>query len=349
MIIKTTVIVAVIISLLFNGSIYFFNDSLYKIFSYKHILKITLFLSCALTFFLSLSVTHNIFDFSAFFNNYNEIYDMTLDYFDFSYDYPALKIYKILVVVTFALTLLKIKKEKLVQIFFILVLVFFNPFCCAYLNKINVVYYRAYDLIINPFTLIYVYYILLELIKNHYVKTTVTIVLSLLFINKINFKTPDYYHEDFIPKEGYNHLAKMQNVDFDAIREVKSIILDEGIENPKIISPNLLTQAFIPEGIYYYGRCYPTNARWSNSEKEIYGIFWPVLHFGDARQPENPDYDNMCEYIDDAKIDFIVQPKNVEYFDEEQNIWYSLTYVIDRCGQYAFYENDDLAVYYYTH
>ena len=62
-------------------------------------------------------------------------------------------------------------------------------------------------------------------------------------------------------------------------------------------------------------------------------------------QPDNPDYGHMCEYINEAEVDFIVQDKSIEYYDEKEDIYYSLTYKIDECGTYPIYENDDYALY----
>ena len=59
----------------------------------------------------------------------------------------------------------------------------------------------------------------------------------------------------------------------------------------------------------------------------------------------NPDYGHMCEYINEAEVDFIVQDKSIEYYDEKEDIYYSLTYKIDECGTYPIYENDDYALY----
>ena len=189
------------------------------------------------------------------------------------------------------------------------------------------------------------YWYVCSLIKIKNISWIISLLLISFIYNKINYETPDYWHEDFIPGDNYNYQAKMSEDDFQIIRELKDIIVSEDIEAPKIITPNILTQSMLPDGVYYYGREYQINPTWSDSELNLYGIFWPVLHYGDARQPEDPDYENMCEYIADAGIDFIVQPIGTEYYDFQKNIWYSLTYKIDECGEYAIYENDTCFLY----
>ena len=53
----------------------------------------------------------------------------------------------------------------------------------------------------------------------------------------------------------------------------------------------------------------------------------------------------MCEYLQEADIRYIVQDKEVVYYDSEKDVWYSLTYLIDRCGTYPFYDSDRYSVY----
>ena len=326
--------------------LFIMNDLLIKIIrNYK--LKLPILLICIVIMVgLSLNITHNLFDFNAFFNNGSEIYDMTLDYFDLDIGYASTKMYKLISILSLILFLILNRKDKYAKIIFVLILVFFNPFCCSFLNKVNVVYYRAYELILNPSTVTIFFSMILSNLKNNRVAYYLcfgSIILCILQYGDISH--PLYWHESFIPSDDYNKIYKMSNEELNIIREINSLSIYEDIDEPKIITPDLLTQSMIPSGIYIYGREYQINPNWSTSEKALYDIFWPVIHFGDARQPENPDYDNMCKYINDADIDFIVQPKATEYFDEEQNIWYSLTYKIDECGTYAFYDTDNYSVY----
>ena len=69
-----------------------------------------------------------------------------------------------------------------------------------------------------------------------------------------------------------------------------------------------------------------------------------MIYFGDPEQPK-ADYDNMCQYLQEADIRYVVQDRQIEYYDKEQNIWYSMTYVVDKCGEYPIFENDRYAVY----
>lgn len=336
---------AFVLSILILITLFIFNDKLVSLFRKYRFERFLLVFSILVMFLLSLNVTGNVFDFSAFFNNGSEIYDMTLDYFDLEIGYEIIKIYKLFSLMLLAIYCIFKRNDDYAKIIFILILVFFNPFVCSFLNKVNVVYYRSYELILNPFTFIFFIKCMLEVINKEIVIEVASTIGVIFIFYRCNLSMPLYWHESFIPGNDYNPIYKITNEELNIIREIDSLISYEKIEEPKIVTPNLITQSMIPNGIYIYGREYQINPRWTGSEKAIYDIFWPVLHYGDARQPNNPDYDNMCEYIKDANIDFIVQPKSTEYYDESQNIWYSLTYKIDECGSYAFYETENYSVY----
>lgn len=344
-VVMNNIIYSLLVSIILVLCLYFGNDIFISMVRKYRLKYPLLVLSFLLMFILSYRVTNNIFDFSAFLNNGNERYDMTIDYFDLNLGYYSTKIYKVVSLISLLLYLLLHYKDKYSKFILILIIVFFNPFCCSFINSVNVVYYRAYELIFNPFTVILFTNSLLNIVNNKYIGYGYFAFVILIVMVKGSVDKPLYWHDTFVPSSDYNVIYKMTNEELNIIREINSLSIYESIDEPKIITPNLLTQSMIPSGIYIYGREYQINPNWSTSEKALYDIFWPVIHFGDARQPENPDYDNMCKYINDADIDFIVQPKATEYFDKEQNIWYSLTYKIDECGTYAFYDTDNYSVY----
>lgn len=211
---------------------------------------------------LSYSVTRNMFDFSTFFENGSEIYDMTLDYFDLEIGYRIIQLYKKISLVFLLIYLFFVRKEKYAQIIVVLILVFFNPFCCSFLNKVNVVYYRAYELILNPFTFIYFIYFVFNLVDNKYVYYICSVILMVLIYKSTDFKTPLYWHDSFILGDNYNYVYKMTNDEFDVIQELKENIRYYGIATPKIITTNIFTQSYIPNGEYIYGREKAINGYW---------------------------------------------------------------------------------------
>ena len=346
--ITNNILLDIIISFIFCILLYKLNDVLYKIFSNRKRLLITLIICVCFTLLLSLHAQPDIFNFDSFFMNNSERYDMTLDYFDFKINYGPINIFKLLSLTLLFANLLFSRNDKYIKMIWILILVFFNPFCCKILNELISVYYRAYDLILNPVSIVYFLFLINKMINNKYKVTNVfvcTIAILILINYPVNAIT--YWHESFVPGDDYNKLYKMNNDEIDVIKNLKYDINYREENNPFILTPNILTQSMIPEGHYIFGREYRINKNWSESEYQLYAMFFPVLYYGDPEQPQDVDYANMCRYIADSNVDYIVQDKRVEYYDEVQNIWYSMTYKIDECGVYPFYENDTYAIYYF--
>lgn len=344
-ILQSNISLAIGFSLVLCSFLYFCNDVLTKIIRKYRLKKYLLMVFFLLMFILSYRVTHNIFNFDAFFNSHNERYDMTLNYFNKYTSVRAIEWYKFIAVFSMMMTLIFKRKEEMSKMIWILIIVFFNPFCCSFLYKINVVYYRAYDLIINPFILVWLFKQIEEMLEFKYSYGIITAVLVCAMFTSERPESMLYYHESFVPQDNYDCLYKMDKNEVDVLNRLKDEINYNKIERPFIITPNLRTLSFIPNGEYLFGRVYQKNDNWEDAKNELYAIFYPVLYYGDEAQPDNPDYEHMCEYINETNVDFIVQDKSVDYYDEKEDIYYSLTYKIDECGTYPIYENDDYALY----
>lgn len=346
-ILTNNIVLSIILSLILSIVLYLTNDLLNSISSNKYFKPIILIISFILTFSLSYLVTRNVFDFTAFFYNLSERADMTLDYFDYSLGWNNIRFYKLLSLLLLLLSIIWVKHHAFVKYALVLILVFFNPFCCSILNRINIVYYRSYELILNPYTIIFMSYLINTKIKNKNIFNLISITLFAVLLCCANFTKTLYWHESFEPKENYNNIYKMSNNEIDIIKELENDINYKNMQNPKIVTTNILTQSYIPKGEYFFGRNMINNENWNSWEYQIYAMFYPSMYYGDESQPENADYDNMCLYIKKSNIDYIVQDKNKDYYDKNRDVWYSMVYKINECGVYPFYENDDYALYYF--
>ncbi len=293
---------------------------------------------------LSYLTDGKLYHYSAFVENNSQRYDMTLNYFYFSQEaVEGITYYKYIVLIIVLLSVAMIRNS-LTDVDLILIAVFFNPVCCAFLNKVDPVFYRAYDILVNPFTLVWLLNELSVLAPVKYAKAFGTTLLALYLLYFGSVEKPIYYHKSFRPSDDYNMVYKMTQSELEVIDAVKNEIDYNGDENPEIITHNKLTQSMLKEGRFIYGRENIRNNAWSKAEKELYAIFYPVIYFGDPEQPK-ADYDNMCQYLQEADIRYVVQDRQIEYYDKEQNIWYSMTYVVDKCGEYPVFENDRYVVY----
>ncbi len=324
-------IIAIPLSIIICVILFFFGNKLSKlIYDNK---KVVLVLLPICTFIASRFFSNGLFDFSGFFSRTGRTYDMVLYFFNFSLKkgFNATNIYIIYCDLIVLFNLLFKRKDKLMMIAWILIICFFNPFCCNFLSKVNAVYYRAYEIILNPFTIIYMTNNVFEMIDNKAINYSISIIVLLVIAYTANLSKPMYYHESYIPSKDYNGFYRMNNDEIDVINELKVYCLDK--DNPRIITPNLLTQSMLQKGTYIFGRSLQVNPDWTDAEKELYAIFYPAIYYGDPDQPANPDYDNYESYLKEADIDYVVVDKSLMHYYPEEDNYYGLYYYLLRIGR----------------
>lgn len=284
-------------------------------------------------FIASRFFSNGLFDFSGFFSRIGTTYDMVLYFFNFSIKkgFNASNVYIIICDLLVLLNLIFKRNDKMMTIAWILIICFFNPFCCNFLSAINTVYYRAYEIILNPFTIIYMTNNVFEMIDNKTINYSISIVILLVIAYTASLTKPMYYHESYVPSKDYNGFYRMDNDEIDVINELKVYCLDK--ENPRIITPNLLTQSMLQKGTYIFGRSLQINPDWTDAEKELYAIFYPAIYYGDPDQPANPDYDNYESYLKEADIDYVVVDKSLMHYYPEEDNYYGLYYYLLRIGR----------------
>lgn len=311
--------------------LFFFGNKLSKlIYGNK---KVVLVLLTICMFIASRFFSNGLFDFSGFFSRIGTTYDMVLYFFNFSIKkgFSASNVYIIICDLLVLLNLIFKRNDKMMTIAWILIICFFNPFCCNFLSAINTVYYRAYEIILNPFTIIYMTNNIFEMIDNKTINYSISIIVLLVIAYTANLSKPMYYHESYVPSKDYNGFYRMDNDEIDVINELKVYCLDK--ENPRIITPNLLTQSMLQKGTYIFGRSLQINPEWSDAEKELYSIFYPAIYYNDPDQPANPDYDNYEHYLKKADIDYVVVDKSLMHYYPEEDNYYGLYYYLLRIGR----------------
>lgn len=335
-----------IISLIICVLLFCLNNYLVKLSRLKFTKKIIFSIFFILTLALSLMVTKNPFDFSAFTNNHSEVADMTINYF---HNYGLLakseKIYRTLIWLLLGYVSIFENKNKLIKTFIIVFAIFFSPFNCPIIYKFNIVYHRALDIIVNPYTVLLYLSMFYNRVKNRYVYTGTMFLLFVLFVARTDFINPNYYHESFIPGDNYNNIMKMSNDEFDVLYQLKEEVnyLDK---TSYIVSTNLFTESIIPDARFIYGRLLLINPEWSNAEKQVYSIFYPPAYLGDVCKEIKADYDNVGIYLSEANIDFLIVDKNQEYYNENENNWQYLIYKVAECGYgYSIYSNDNYELF----
>lgn len=342
---RYNVYISLLISVIFSLIIFVLGNKIQKFLQKKKIIVYLLILSFFATFILSRMFSNGLFDFSGLLNNRSQSADMTLDYFSFNADSVLIILYKAFVLITLLISFILNRRDILVKFALVLVLIFFNPFCCNFINHYVSVYYRAYSIIVNPITLILLFDNLISFISPIIIRNSIGIIIVCLFVLCGNIFKPIIYNYEFIPDKDYNGFYRMNNDEINIINELKNNINYYCDTSPYIITNNILTLSMIPQGKYMYCRGREPLLEWSNAEKRLYEIFYEPDYLGDT-VVDKPDYNNMNTYIKDANINYLVINKSVEIYDEKRNIYtYLFLKVNEVCNCYPIYENDNYVLY----
>lgn len=283
--------------------IWYLNDFIIKLFRNNKVKYGFIILATLVLVVLSFNITHNLFDFYAFTNNYSEIQDMSFDYFMFN-DVRHI-LFNPLVLFSMFYYLIKNRKSKFSILCWVLIIVIYNPFTCTFMNKINWVYYRTYDIIINNFTIIYFINYLIE--ENKSVKRIGTVVVLMVSIILTIVQIPIYYHETFIPDDDYNPIYKIENSELELIRNVRQMIDDYDIENPKIINQTFYMGPYIKNSSYLIGKERRYNYdQYDDVSYALYLIFFPSDGWDNFRPQDTPQYSKVVELLKECNYDILV-------------------------------------------
>lgn len=341
-----TLALVVIVAILFL-MIYLLNNFILKIYQNKYLRFATIIIPSLFLIIMSFTMTRNIFSFDVFLNNYSEIADMSWDYFMFN----DLRhwIFNLFILIPLFYYLFKYHKEPFAIISIVLIVVVFNPFGCTFMNFINWVYYRSYDIIINQFTMIYFIYVLYNDINKEKFKNifTVTIIISSIILTCIQI--PRFYHKSFIPDEDYNPILKMENTEYELITNVRKLIEDQQIKNPKIINSTFYMPSFIDNSTYLFGKEKRYNyPNYNEDDYNLYLIFFPIDYSYDNFRPDTkPDYENTIKYLNNTDYNILIVD-NLLYYTAENGDYLPLTSLVEADGTYvkSEYSTAKYAVYY---
>lgn len=315
-----------------------FNHPLNKQLKYKYFLPIIVFV---IMFILSLNITHNIFDFSAFTNNWSGWQDMTWDYTDFSSLYRVIAnlIYVFLIVLLFVVK----RNDQIIKMLIFIVLLFFNPLVMAVQEKYMVVFYRNYDIVINYFSLI----MAIKTLDNININRTLkNITLYILCILSLYIGIKEFlYHPNggFEIKDKYNRILRMDQDQADAISYLKYYFASNNINDAKVISSIYQLRCELPFIKTLYSRNKIFNK--IESEKELYKMFYPPPdYYGNNYQGKDLDWKHLDDYIKKASYNLIVYDKReIAYVDNDKYI--SLIELLINCKYKIIYENDTIAIF----
>ena len=218
------------------------------------------------------------------------------------------------------------------------------------MNKLNWVYYRSYDIVINQYTLVFLICYLVNSIDIYRVKYVLSIVLLVLSLVLSYIQIPRYFHESFIPDDDYNYIFKIENSELEVIYNVRNMINDLNIENPRIITSTFFMPSFIEDSTYLFGKEKRYNhSLYTENSYELYLIFFPFDGIYDNFYPQGsvPQYDRTIELLDNCDYDILIVD-NGNYYQDADGKYYPLTSLVEKDGKYqkTNYSTSRYAVYY---
>lgn len=332
---KYSIIVILVVTITYVIT-FVFEDKVFKILNKKKLLMI---IPALLLIILSFKITHNLFDFNAFLNNWSGWSDMTWDYTDFSNLWRSVA--NIIYIFVILLAFIKNKDNELIKMLIMTTLVFFNPFAAPIQNKYMPVFYRNYDIVINYLTLFIGFKAINDIKLKEMYKYSLYIVL--IFASFYIGYEQLIYHppgEGFDKSEDYNELLKMDNDTADTLLFLKSYITQNDIRDAKVISSIYQIRTEFP----YLKTLYNRGKQFNGVEKDwdLYAIFYPEDYYGDEYGFKDVDCNKVNQLLEESDYKLLILSKNKIIY--ENDVYLPLTYKIEEAF-IPLYDNDSYTVY----
>lgn len=142
-----------------------------------------------------------------------------------------------------------------------------------------------------------------------------------------------YYHESFIPDDDYNYVYKIENSELELINNIRSMVTDLNLDNPKIINQTFYMPSYI-KGEYLFGK--EKRYDYSNYDDISYALYLIFFPHDDAYDNFWPvgatcDYENLKYYLDNCEYDILIVNSNSFFYDENNN-YVQLSAYVEECG-----------------
>lgn len=269
--------------------------------------------------------------------------DMAWGYFSFYDNYHVLT--NLLLWISLIYYLLKSNDSFKIVILSIFI-VFLNPVCYAFLVKYLtlLIFYRGFDSIFNIFTMTLLIHFLLESMK--YKKTFYLIFLS-ISIYLAQHSLTEYYHQYFVPEENYDGFSRLVDDEAHLFEVLNTKIVLENYDRAKVIGSTPTVKGFVSNiysliDVNYYRNLKRFSDTNQSAPSELVNIFTKRFYFGEPLFDTPANYDQVCTYLVDEKVDFVILDKSQFY--EKDGVYVPLYFEVRGCASFI-YENDSFMLY----
>jgi len=229
-----------------------------------------------------------------------------------------------------------------------LLILFINPISSLFVTRFlaSVVYYRSFEVIFNPFTVLLFSTSVISLVKPKWISGIISVTLLLGFLPSAIQHSQLYYHNSFLPSEHYSSLYRVESSQIETLSVLKTKIALEAYAPARVVSQIEMVRGFVPNVVTPISNemIRSINRYTINAEKsKLLTIFMNRDFIGQEIFDVVPDYANTCHYLIDERIDFVVVSKNQFYIDEK-GIIIPLYFKVRDCATPVF-ENTDYFIY----
>lgn len=239
-----------------------------------------------------------------------------------------------------------LSKNKFKYIFIIIFLLFLNPINYAFLVEflMNHVFYRTFDAIFNLFTLTLIISTSLSIID---FKNFINIAILLLVIYLANYSIQNNYHYYFNAEEDFDNYNRLRMDEANIYKVLNTKINIEKYDQAKIISSTPTVKGFV-SNIYSiitvneYRQLERYTGNTNPAPSELWNIFVKRSYYGEPIFNTEPDYDHVCQYLIEERVDFVILDNSQFY--EKDGVYVPLYFEVRGCATFI-YENDSYMLY----
>lgn len=274
-------------------------------------------------------------------------YDMEVNLTSHTSTYELIR--NLILYVLIALLFVNLKKENRFKFFLIVLgILFLNPFSYSPVTRYltSSAYFRAFDLIINPFTLIF-------LIWN---ADKVLSFMSFVLLGIAGVFSAFYAHQNLTEavsstlvsdREDWNWETKVTDDDYELYDYIQNNISDAQ-ELPEILSQDINLRGYTTDVISVF-----SSIRWRTvlsdpvqyqQNYNLVTLLYPNTRFASTSISENPDYSKLPDVIKEYGSDYVIISNTISVWDDRG--WYDKAYVkVVNSGQCSLlWENDSWAI-----
>jgi hypothetical protein len=225
---------------------------------------------------------------------------------------------------------------------------FLNPLVIPFTIRFftNHVYYRAFDLVFNPFVIGLCVLRLCDFLKTNILKKILPLIICLPFLIHIVTLQTTYWSKFLKPEEDYNQILKINNLEFDALTHLNQIIVNNNENYPLVASQIYQTISWIPaikSPFSIHGMVESTGHYMTGEQIDLFNIMIKrVNSYENWIYGYEPEYFTLVAKIEDLKVDYVVIDKRVYFYTG--NTTMTLQALMEEKYQ-PIYQNEVFAIY----